>query len=168
MLTIRAPRLDELPGLSDLCLRSKAVWGYSAEFLTACRGELSFDPRDLQLTPIAVAEQDGKLLGVAQVKLLQDEADLAKLFVEPNWLRGGVGRALLHWAIDVAREKGAARMIIESDPGAAPFYRRMGAHDAGKAPSGSIPGRRLPRLVIEFDDRQVTSLQARSASPRSA
>ena len=41
-LTIRAPTIDELPDLSDLCFRSKAVWGYDEEFMEACRGELSF------------------------------------------------------------------------------------------------------------------------------
>jgi GNAT superfamily N-acetyltransferase len=152
-LSIRAPRIEELPGLSDLCLRSKAVWGYSAEFLAACRGELWFDARDLELTPIAVAEQDDKLLGVAQVKFVQDEADLAKLFVEPGCLRSGVGRALLRWAIDVATERGAARLTIDSDPGAASFYRRMGAYDVSEVPSGSIPGRMLPRLVIDLGVR---------------
>jgi GNAT superfamily N-acetyltransferase len=156
-LTIHPPRIDELPGLSDLCLRSKAVWGYDAEFLAACRGELSFGPNDLEVTPIVVAERDQRLLGVAQVKLMNGEADLAKLFVDPDALRGGIGRALLHWAIDVAAERGAGRLIIESDPGAAQFYRRMGAYDAGEAASGSIPGRTLPRLVIDLGDPRVTS-----------
>ena len=160
-LTIRAPRIEELPGLSDICLRSKAVWGYSAEFLAACRGELSFDPSDLRLTPIAVAEQDEKLLGVAQVKFVQGEADLAKLFVQPGCLRSGVGRALLHWAMEVATEQGAVRLTIDSDPGAADFYRRMGARDAGQSPSGSIPGRMLPRLVIDLGVRLTSCTDCR-------
>jgi hypothetical protein len=45
---------------------------------------------------------------------------------------------------------GARRVFIEADPDAAPFYRRMGARDAGLAPSGSIAGRMLPRLVFEL------------------
>ena len=49
-LTTRAPRADELSRLSDLCFRSKAVWGYDAA--------LSLQPRDLQSTSIAVAERD--------------------------------------------------------------------------------------------------------------
>ena len=149
-LTIRPPTLDELSDLSDLCCRSKAVWGYGDEFMEACRGELSFEPRDLELTPIAVAEHDGKPIGVAQVKVVDDEADLLKLFVEPTNLRCGVGRTLFAWATNVAREKGATRLVIDSDPGAAPFYRRMGAYDLGQAPSGSIPGRMLPRLAINL------------------
>ena len=105
-LTIRPPTVDELSGLSDLCFRSKAVWGYDEEFIEACRGELSFEARDLELTPIAIAEHDGKPIGVAQLKVVDDEADLLKLFVEPSALRGGTGKALLAWAIDVAKKGG--------------------------------------------------------------
>jgi GNAT superfamily N-acetyltransferase len=147
---IRAPAIEELGSLSELCLRSKAIWGYNEEFLEACRSELSFDQRDLHLTPIAVAEHGGEVVGVAQVKVIGNEADLLKLFVEPTALRHGVGRTLLSWVSNAAREKGATRLIIDSDPGAAPFYRRMGDYDLGQAPSGSIPGRMLPRLAINL------------------
>src|SRR3954465_9135779 len=87
VLKIRPPTIDELSALSDLCFRSKAVWGYDEEFMNACRGELSFSPRDLEVAPLAVAEHDGKPIGVAQVKVVADEADLLKLFVEPTALR---------------------------------------------------------------------------------
>ena len=149
-LLIRVPTIEELAGLSELCLRSKAVWGYDEAFLEACRRELSFDEQDLQLTSIAVAAHGAKLVGVVQVKVTGDQADLLKLFVEPSVLGCGVGGALLAWASDIARKNGATRLIIESDPGAAPFYRRMGADDFGQAPSGSIPGRMLPRLAIKL------------------
>src|SRR5271165_954851 len=36
---IRAPTIEELASLSELCFRSKAVWGYNEEFLKACRSE---------------------------------------------------------------------------------------------------------------------------------
>lgn len=147
-LRIRPPGVEELPSLSELCMRSKAVWGYDAAFLAACRRELSFDPRDLAASEIAVAARGDSILGVAQVRAAGDQADLLKLFVEPKALRSGVGRALFAWATDVARKMGAARMNIEADPDAAPFYRRLGARDAGLVPSGSIAGRMLPKLVL--------------------
>ena len=149
-LTIRSPTIDELSDLSDLCFRSKAAWGYDEEFMEACRSELSFEPRDLQLTPIAVAEHDGKPIGVAQVKVVDDEADLLKLFVEPSALRNGTGKALFAWATDVAKKMGATRLTIDADPDAAPFYRRMGAYDVGQAPSGSVPARMLPKLAMNL------------------
>jgi GNAT superfamily N-acetyltransferase len=148
-LTIRPPTIDELSGLSDLCFRSKAVWGYDEEFMEACRGE-SFEPRDLELTPIAIAEHEGKPIGVAQLKVVDDEADLLKLFVEPDALRNGTGKALLAWATDVATKLGATRLTIEADPEVAAFYRRMGASDVGQAPSGSVPGRMLPKLAMNL------------------
>ena len=90
MLAIRTPNVGELPALGDLCMRSKAVWGYDEKFMAACRTELSFDAFDLLVTRIAVAEQDNKLLGVAQITLVDSEAHLMKLFVDPTALRRGV------------------------------------------------------------------------------
>jgi GNAT superfamily N-acetyltransferase len=147
---IRPPTIDELPALGDLCMRSKAVWGYDDKFMEACRAELSFDPLDLQMTVIAVAEECSNLIGVAQVRVADRQADLLKLFVEPGRLRSGIGKLLLAWAAGVARNMGATRLFIEADPDAAPFYRRMGAVDVGLAPSGSIPGRKLPKLAVDL------------------
>jgi len=147
---LRPPTVEELPTLSALCLRSKAVWGYGSGFMEACCSELTIQACELQSTSIAVAEENGKIVGVAQVKVNGGEADLLKLFVEPTMLRGGVGMQLFHWATSEATAMGAYRMLIEADPDAAPFYRRMGAKDCGFAPSGSIPGRMLPKLVKEM------------------
>jgi GNAT superfamily N-acetyltransferase len=147
---LRSPAIEELPALSALCFRSKAVWGYDKNFMEACRRELSIDPRELKSTSIAVAEDHGKIVGVAQIKVDGNEADLLKLFVEPTAMRGGVGRALFLWATDTAASQGADHLVIEADPDAAPFYRQMGANDCGLAPSGSIAGRLLPRLVKDL------------------
>nr|WP_211354784.1 hypothetical protein [Stackebrandtia albiflava] len=38
----------------------------------------------------------------------------------------------------------------DADPGAEPFYRRMGAVRIGEAPSGSVPGRVLPRMTVRL------------------
>jgi GNAT superfamily N-acetyltransferase len=147
---IRAPDVEELPALSELCMRSKAVWGYDADFMAACLKELTFVPGDLVSSRIAVAAWGESVLGVAQVRMAGRDADLQKLFVEPAALRGGVGKALFAWAIGAAREMGASRMIIEADPDAAPFYRSLGARDIGLAPSGSIAGRMLPKLALDL------------------
>ncbi len=149
-LLIRAPELGELPALSELCMRSKAVWGYDEAFMAACRRELSFDLHDLESSHIAVAARGEDVVGVAQVRVAGNEADLAKLFVDPAAMRLGVGQALFAWALDTARALGASRMVIEADPDAAPFYRRLGAREVGLVPSGSIAGRMLPKLVLEL------------------
>jgi hypothetical protein len=138
-------------------MRSKAIWGYDQEFLYACRGELSFRAMDLKLTPVAVVEHLNNLVGVAQVKVAEREADLLKLFVEPEALCCGIGKLLFTWAATVARNMDADQLLIDADPNAAPFYRRMGARDIGLVASGSIPGRMLPRLALDLRTRCETS-----------
>jgi hypothetical protein len=49
--------------------------------------------------------------------------------------------------------------MVDADPYAAAFYRRCGAIDVGLVPSGSIPGRFLPRLrfLLEPDDSMAAA-----------
>ncbi len=54
----------------------------------------------------------------------------------------------MHWLIAEARALGLSAIDIDADPGAVGFYERMGGRRVGEAPSGSIPGRMLPALVI--------------------
>lgn len=150
MPLIRPARVEELKDLSELCLRSKAVWGYDQPFLDACRAEFTLSARDLSVSAVVVAEMDGNAIAVAHLKVDQPEADLLKLFVDPANIGNGAGRTLFQWACEAARQQGAARLFIESDPNAAPFYHRMGASKVGLAPSGSIPGRMLPMLALEL------------------
>jgi GNAT superfamily N-acetyltransferase len=151
VIQLRDARQDEFPGLSELCVRSKAVWGYDAAFMTACRAELTLRPDEFQHTYLQVAERDSTVVGLAQIKVTGRDADLLKLFVEPALLGSGIGRLLFEWATARARGLGAVRMTIEADPGAAAFYERMGACHAGFAPSQSIPGRMLPCMRMELN-----------------
>jgi len=154
-LVVRPATPDELPSLSELCLRSKAVWGYDQAFLQACQRETTILPAELRSTLIAVADDQDGVAGVVQIKVIDTEADLLKLFIEPGKLRSGIGSLLFEWAIEQAAGIGAARLFIEADPGAAQFYRRMGAYDVGLAPSASIPGRLLPKLAFNLAGDRV-------------
>ena len=149
MIKIRLARPEELQALSELCLRSKAVWEYDQEFLSACKDELALHEEELTSSHIAVAELNGKIAGIAQVKMENWNAHLLKMFVEPTNLKNGIGSALFDWARETSKANGATKLIIESDPNAAEFYRLMAARDVGFAPSGSIPGRMLP--MLEYD-----------------
>lgn len=147
---LRAPSPDETELLTELCLRSKAVWGYDADFMQACRAELTIRPADLAQSTFRVALVDDAIVGMAQIAVAGDDAELAKLFIGPGTIGTGVGKTLFAWAVNEARARGAKRLWIEADPDAAAFYRRMGATDAGSVPSGSIPGRLLPRLRLDL------------------
>ena len=149
MLKLRLPRPDEADVLTELCVRSKASHGYDAAFMAACRDELTVK-LDGPGGRIAVAEENGFLVGMVQISIEGRTAELDKLFVEPSRFGLGVGRRLFEWAQAEAAGAGADRMMVDSDPNAAAFYRARGAVEVGSSPSGSIPGRLLPRLCLHL------------------
>ena len=145
---LRSLTPSELSDASELCLRSKAYWGYDDGFMAACRDELTLTERDLR-DDLAMGVFDASgLAGVAQISIDPEGTYLEKLFVDTDRMGSGYGRLLFEWAVDAARKHGAREMIVEADPGAAPFYERMGCVRAGDAPSGSVAGRVLPRFVL--------------------
>ncbi len=150
MIVIRPARPEEASMLTALCLRSKAIWGYSEQFMFSCRAELTLTGESIASSHVAVAEVDGLVMGLVELKIFEMTAELDKLFVEPGSLRSGLGRSLFAWAKDRAKQLGARVLVIHSDPGAAEFYRRLGASDNGAVASGSIPGRVLPRLTVHL------------------
>jgi GNAT superfamily N-acetyltransferase len=147
---LRPARPGEEDLLCELCLRSKAVWGYDAAFLDACRLELRPKATVVAAGLVQVAEIGGRVAGCAEISVSGEAAHLEKLFVEPGLIGSGIGALLMDWAADEAARLGAREMMIEADPGAVPFYRRRGAREAGTVPSGSIPGRFLPKLVLDL------------------
>ncbi len=148
---IRPARIEEAEALSDLCVRSKAVWGYDERFMAKARDALQVSVEEIATGDVWVATTaDGSIAGV--VALAPGEQlgtlDLDKLFVEPRHIQRGFGRALLDHASQEARRRGATRLTILADPYAASFYERSGARRVGEAPSDAIPGRLLPLYEI--------------------
>jgi GNAT superfamily N-acetyltransferase len=143
-LHLRAGRRDEARLLSALALRSKGYWGYDQAFLDACRAELTLAPEEVEIKRVTVAERDGQVVGF--YALAGDSPE--DLFVEPDHIGTGVGRALWEHAIGAARTLGFERLTLQADPGAEPFYLAMGARRIGSVPSGSIPCRFIPLLEV--------------------
>ena len=147
-LNIRLARPAEAPAITSLAFRSKASNGYDAAFIAACRAELTFDARTFARGETWLCEDGmGRLLGFFYLRLEDETAEVYALFVEPDCKGLGVGRALWDKLEARAAALGARRIGTDSDPAAVPFYLRMGLRPAGEAPSGSIPGRMLPRLI---------------------
>jgi GNAT superfamily N-acetyltransferase len=146
---LRAARTDEAALLSDLALRPKGYWGYGHAFLDACRAELTLAPEVVKAQRVTVAD---RVVGFYALAGAPPEGTLEDLFVEPDHIGSGVGRALWEHAIDAARALGFARITLEADPGAEPFYLAMGGRRCGSVPSGSIPDHRLP--LLEFSSRE--------------
>ena len=150
--TIRAARPEEAQVLTELALRSKAYWGYAPEFMEACREELTIGPDKIRddVFHHYLAERDTDILGFYALEKLAPEGtfELDALFVAPEHIGQGVGRALIEHAKQVAARVGGRRLIIQGDPNAEAFYRAAGGEITGQRESGSVPGRFLPIFTI--------------------
>lgn len=148
-IAIRPAIASESAQLSALALRSKAHWGYSIEFIEACRQELTYDSEYLLRNPVFVAEIDTGVVGFyALERVSETESELTAMFVEPEHIGRGIGRALISHAKETARGLGFGAIVIQGDPNATVFYQAAGGTRFGTRPSGSIPGRDLPLFRI--------------------
>ncbi len=154
---IRPARVDEAPSLSELALRSKAHWGYSPEFLQACRAELSYGEDQLlsERVRFFVLEGAGQVVGFHALKRQSGtEFELEALFVEPAFIGKGFGRLLVEHAKSVTSAMGGTKLVVQGDPHAERFYLAAGGVLTGSTESGSIPGRLLPTFSFDLSDNQ--------------
>ncbi|MFJ7586459.1 GNAT family N-acetyltransferase [Streptomyces sp. NPDC097617] len=152
MVKVRAARPAEAQDLTGLVMRSKAYWGYDADFLAACAEELRIRADDVTSRRIVVAESErGEVLGVASLEGAAPLAVLGLLFVEPSAVGQGVGRLLYRDVLRRAAELGVRRLVIDSDPHASGFYRAMGAvapDPVGSPADGARGGSALVRFEV--------------------
>ena len=151
-MVIRSAVPDDAGALTELAMRSKAHWGYDARFMELCRAELTMTAARMAEEEIVVAGRtDRELSGFTSfVREPDGTVEVMNCFVEPALIGTGIGHALMTELIARARAMGIAVMMVDSDPQAEGFYRRHGFRRVGEAPSGSIPGRSLPRLRLDL------------------
>lgn len=150
-LVITPAQSQQAQILSDLAMRSKAHWGYSAAFMQACKTELTYTAQMITTKPTYVATIDQQLVGFYQLHALDaDKTELEAFFIEPKYIGLGIGTLLFNHAQGHAKDIGFRQMLIQSDPHAAAFYLKMGCIKAGEKQSLSVPGRLLPLMVAHL------------------
>ena len=145
-LTLRPATTADLPALSRLATEAfVAKFGelYSAAdlatFLAESLSEAAF-AQDLanSLRPIQLAERDGALVAFAKLGLAcgfpahargKNAMELKQLYTAPDVTGGGIGAALMDWAMDTLAARGADEVqlsVYAHNPGAHRFYERYG------------------------------------------
>ncbi|MGI9265747.1 MAG: GNAT family N-acetyltransferase [Gammaproteobacteria bacterium] len=151
---VRPANGTEACALSALAMRSKAFWGYSPDFMAACRGELTYACSQIESPDyrFSICEVANRVVGFFAIERQGvDEFELCALFVEPEFIGRGYGRLLMESAKVAAAEFGASYLIIQGDPNAESFYTAAGGVAIGQRESGSVSGRMLPLFRIGLD-----------------
>jgi len=73
-----------------------------------------------------VADADGRVIGFATWLGTGEVTEIEDLFVDPDWMRRGVGRALVLDLITLALRRGVRRVEVTGNPHARAFYENVG------------------------------------------
>ena len=151
MPEIRPARLDESTFITALGLRSKAHWGYSQDFMDACRHQFVLADEIILAGNVFVLEDAGAIQGYSTIEHVDDKTVLlGDLFIEPSAIGKGYGALLWQHIKAEAIQRGYKRLLVESDPNALAFYEKMGMKVCGEKKSSLFEGRVLPLLDMNL------------------
>ena len=123
VVTVREARAADEERLRELTFESKAHWGYDRDVVRRWADGFTFESGQERW----VAEVDGVIVAwVGLVPPADGVAVLDDLWVDPGWMRHGLGSRLFHLAAARARELGAARLEWGAERHALGFYETMG------------------------------------------
>ena len=112
--TIANARPEDATSLSALAFRSKAYWDYDAQFMEACREELSVPAEAFADETIRMALLDEQMAGFHRLIIHSDTADLEALFVDPRFIGKGIGGALWRDVLENVENAGVARLYMRN------------------------------------------------------
>ncbi|GGE60964.1 GNAT family N-acetyltransferase [Priestia taiwanensis] len=145
-MIIRSAIHSDCEILSKIAYQSKAYWGYSEEFLTQCKNDLTITKEYIDRNLVYVMEVDNKLIAFYSFSL--QETKLEALFISPSYIGQGLGRKLWSHALQQAKQLQLNEFTIDSDPYAEEFYLKMGAKRVGEIQSTVFPERYLPLMSV--------------------
>jgi GNAT superfamily N-acetyltransferase len=136
--------------LTGISFAAKRYWGYPEQWMERWQESLTITPDFIRRNEVYAATSDKVVVGFYALAGRGRRIELEHLWVAPDHIGTGVGRALFDHAVRRAAALGAEVLGIEADPNAEGFYRRMGARRVGET-SYPIDGQRrvLPLLVVD-------------------
>ena len=126
-LSIRDAVPDEISHLEALQLRASLVAPDYRDALAAHPEVIHLPEADVREQRTRVAIVDGRVAGFSVVRPVHGTTcELDGLFVEPDLMRNGVGRALVDDVVQRARARGVRRIDVMANPTAIGFYTKVG------------------------------------------
>src|SRR5262245_23535816 len=143
--SIRDALPDEASALEALQRRASDVWEEYRAQLAAHPDAIAPPHRAIAEGRVRVAaDASGRPLGFSVVQPVEDgRCELDDLFVEPDWMRRGVGRLLVDDVGARAAAAGASYVDVIANPNALGFYSRLGFEETGAASTRFGSARRM-------------------------
>lgn len=148
---ITPARAEDAATLTQIAIQAKRHWGYPEKWITEWREVLTIRPDQVVRGRIHKATVAGAIIGFYGLQDAEEMLRLEHLWVLPEAMGCGIGRALFTHASRHAYELGFEFLHIESDPHAQGFYERMGAQRIGAIPT-VVDGQRRELPVMRFQN----------------
>src|SRR6267143_1520343 len=117
-MNIRPAQGHEAEALSALALKAKASWGYAADTIELWKQDLSISTDAITSRPTFVAAVGDEIVGFYSLLPSNHSWKLDHLWVLPQFMDRGIGRALVAHALETAARGGACSVTVDADPNA--------------------------------------------------
>ncbi len=147
---------DMAPTLTEVAIAAKSYWNYPAHWIEQWREVLTIQLDYVRDNDVYAAVDHAEcIVGWYAVVGTGAALVLDNLWVRPDQIGTGVGRALFEHAVAHAGARGADTLELEADPHAAGFYERMSMQRIGQvnAPMDGLE-RHLPIFVMNLQHKE--------------
>ena len=146
---IRRAKPEEAGILTEIAHAAKRHWGYPENWIQHWQADLTITPEFINDNEMYVAMNGDEIAGCCAIAFSESLAELEHMWVRPEHMGTGVGRALFLHVKERAADLKIPALELSADPNAEGFYERMGATRIGEVRS-EIEGqpRVLPRMTV--------------------
>ena len=150
-LEIRRADPKEADTLTEIAHAAKRHWNYPESWIQRWQADLTITREFITTHEVFAATIHGEIVGCCALVVTDSLAEIEHMWIRPEQMGSGVGRALFKHARARAIDRGANVLELSADPYAEGFYARMGAKRIGEIPA-NMDGRPrvLPRMRMKL------------------
>jgi len=153
-IQIRRAQPNEADVLTEIAHAAKRHWGYPENWIEHWKDDLTITADFIANNEMYVAINGEEIAGCCALVMRDSLAELEHMWIRPEHMGNGVGRALFNKIMERAMAFDAKTVELSADPNAERFYKRMGATRIGEIRS-EIDGqpRVLPRMSVDLSSK---------------
>jgi N-acetylglutamate synthase-like GNAT family acetyltransferase len=150
-IEIRRALPEEADTLTEIAHAAKRHWKYPESWIQQWQTDLTVSAEFIRTHEVFAATINGAIAGCCALVMTDSLAEVEHMWIRPEQMGNGVGRALFEHVRARAVERGANALELSADPNAEGFYERLGAKRIGEVSADmDEQARVLPRMRIEF------------------
>ncbi len=143
---------SDAKAITELTLRSKNYWNYGEAQIEAWYEELEVSEAFIHSNAVYKLLANDKIAGFYAYTLESHSAVLEFLFIAPEYIGKGIGKALMNHFLQEMHLHKVSVITLDADPHAEGFYQKFGFITVDQRLS-TIAGRYLPIMQLNLETK---------------